>query len=170
MENILYSIAGIFIPFLGTTLGATFVFFMKKEMSDKVKKIIIGFASGVMIAASIWSLILPSIEMAQNQGIIPCVPAAVGFCLGIIFLIVINKITMKLEKNDSKNKLDMLIFSVTLHNVPEGMAVRSLFCRIFSRKYWNCTDGSYYFKHRNSYSKYSRRSNNFNAFENEGNE
>ena len=80
MENILYSIAGILIPFLGTSLGASFVFFMKKQMTNGCRKGILGFAAGVMGAASIWSLIIPSIEMAETQGIISWVPASVRNC------------------------------------------------------------------------------------------
>ncbi len=123
MSNILYSIAGILIPFIGTDLGSGFVFFMKKNMNPKIQKIIVGFAAGVMIAASIWSLILPSVEMAEEQDKIAWVPAAIGFTLGIIFLLLINKISQNIKKNKNEKKLNMLIFSVTLHNIPEGMAV-----------------------------------------------
>lgn len=79
MNNILYSIAGILIPFIGTSLGSGLVFFLKKSMNENIQKIIVGFAAGVMIAASVWSLILPSVEMAQNQGVIEWIPATVGF-------------------------------------------------------------------------------------------
>jgi len=123
VENILYSIAGILIPFIGTSLGSSFVFFMKKNMNEKFQKMLVGFASGVMIAASVWSLILPAVEMAENQGGIPWLPAALGFASGVIFLILINKIAKKFESNGNEKKLNMLIFSVTLHNIPEGMAV-----------------------------------------------
>lgn len=127
MENLLYSIGGILIPFIGTTFGSSFVFFMRKNMSEKFQKMLVGFASGVMIAASIWSLILPAIEMAENQGKVSWLPAAVGFALGIVFLILINQLAEKMEaKNDGK-KLNMLLFSVTLHNIPEGMAVGVVF-------------------------------------------
>ncbi len=123
MENLLYSIAGILIPFVGTSLGSSLVFFMKKNINEKFQKMIVGFAAGVMIAASVWSLILPSVEMAENQGIMAWVPASIGVAAGVIFLIVINKIAEKCEKEGNEKKLDMLIFSVTLHNIPEGMAV-----------------------------------------------
>lgn len=123
MENILYSIVGILIPFIGTSLGSSFVFFMKKNMSDKIQKMIVGFAAGVMIAASMWSLILPSIEMAENQGKISWLPAAVGIVIGVAFLILINHVAKKVESRKDGKKLNMLIFSVTLHNIPEGMAV-----------------------------------------------
>lgn len=81
MENILYSIGGILIPLIGTSIGSSLVFFMKNNMSSRVQKLIVGFASGVMIAASVWSLILPAVEMAEAQGKISWLPAAVGFAL-----------------------------------------------------------------------------------------
>ena len=121
--NILYSIVGILIPFIGTSFGSSFVFFMKKNMSEKFQKIIVGFASGVMIAASVWSLILPAVEMAENQGIISWIPATVGLLLGVIFLLFINKMADRFENRQNGKKLNMLLFSVTLHNIPEGMAV-----------------------------------------------
>ena len=82
---------GLLVPFLGTTLGAAMVFFMKDKMNYKVQKILLGFASGVMIAASVWSLIIPSIDMAKEQNVIPWVPAAIGFMLGIIFLLILSQ-------------------------------------------------------------------------------
>ena len=121
--NILYSIGGILIPFIGTSFGSSFVFFMKKNMSENFQKILVGFASGVMIAASVWSLILPAVEMAENQGVISWVPATVGLLLGVIFLLFINKIAERFENRPNGKKLNMLLFSVTLHNIPEGMAV-----------------------------------------------
>lgn len=121
--DILYSIVGILIPFIGTSFGSSFVFFMKKNMSENFQKIIVGFASGVMIAASVWSLILPAVEMAENQGVISWIPATVGLLLGVIFLLFINKIAEKFENKPNGKKLNMLLFSVTLHNIPEGMAV-----------------------------------------------
>lgn len=132
MENILYSIGGILIPFIGTSLGSSLVFFMKKNMNEKVQKMIVGFAAGVMIAASVWSLILPAVEMAENQGVIAWVPAAVGFTLGVTFLLVINKMAEKIETKTNGKKLNMLIFSVTLHNIPEGMAVGVCFAGFLS--------------------------------------
>ena len=116
----LYSIIGIFIPFIGTCLGSFLVFFMKKNINEKVKKIIIGFSIGVMLAASIWSLIIPSVEMAEKSGNISFIPATIGLFIGVIFLIVISNFATKLE---NKKGLNMLMFSVTLHNIPEGMAV-----------------------------------------------
>ena len=126
---------GIAIPFLGTTLGAAMVFFMKNKMNGKVEKLLLGFAAGVMIAASIWSLLNPSIDMAEEQGEISWVPAAVGFCLGIIFLLILDSIVphlhLKSEKPEGiKSKIKreiMLVLAVTLHNIPEGMATGVVF-------------------------------------------
>lgn len=123
MKNTLYSIAGILIPFIGTGLGSAFVYFLKKDMNEKIQKMTVGFAAGVMLAASVWSLILPSVEMAKEQGKIPWLPATVGLIAGVLFLLIINKIAEKFEKNNNGKKLNMLMFSVTLHNIPEGMAV-----------------------------------------------
>ena len=123
MKNTLYSIAGILIPFIGTGLGSAFVYFLKKDMNEKLQKMTVGFAAGVMLAASIWSLILPSVEMAKEQGKIPWLPATVGLIAGVLFLLIINKVAEKFEKNNNGKKLNMLMFSVTLHNIPEGMAV-----------------------------------------------
>ena len=85
-------ITGLLIPFTGTTLGSAMVFFMKNKMNAKVEKLLLGFASGVMIAASIWSLIIPSIDMAEEQNKIAWIPAAVGFLLGITFLLVLDSV------------------------------------------------------------------------------
>ena len=128
-------LVGILIPFLGTTLGAGMVFFMKNQMNTKVQKLLLGFASGVMISASIWSLMIPSLDMAKEQGEISWLPAAIGFILGIIFLLVLDKITPHLHLNSEKpegikaklKNSTMLILAVTLHNIPEGMAVGVVF-------------------------------------------
>lgn len=124
-------LAGVTIPFLGTMLGAAMVFFMKNKINNKVEKLLLGFASGVMIAASIWSLINPSIDMAEEQGKIAWIPAAVGFLLGVLFLLILDSIVphlhLKTDKPEGiKSKLKrttMLVLAVTLHNIPEGMAV-----------------------------------------------
>ena len=123
MNEILYSIVGVMIPFIGTSLGSGLVFFLKKTMNEKVQKMIVGFAAGVMIAASIWSLILPAVEMAEKQGIIAWIPSTIGFTIGVLFLLITNHIAEKIEKNKNGKKLNMLLFCVTLHNIPEGMAV-----------------------------------------------
>ena len=132
MENILYSIAGILIPFAGTSLGSSLVFFLKKNMNEKIQKIIVGFAAGVMIAASVWSLILPSVEMAEKQNTAKWLPATIGLIAGIIFLIIINKIAKRIEEKTNKKQLNMLLFSVTLHNIPEGMVVGVCFAGFLS--------------------------------------
>lgn len=121
-------IIGILIPFIGTTLGAMMVFFMKKRLNKTIEKLLYGFASGVMVAASIWSLLIPSIEAAENLGLIRWIPATVGFLVGIFGLIFFDNAISKFEKNKEKHKLFsknnvMLFFTVTLHNIPEGMAV-----------------------------------------------
>lgn len=123
--------AVIIIPFLGTTLGAAMVFIMKRRMNTGLEKLLLGFASGVMIAASVWSLLLPAIEMTGEQRGNTWFPAAAGFLLGMIFLLLLDRFiphiyfdTQNLEgvKNDSQKTI-MLVLAVTLHNVPEGMAV-----------------------------------------------
>ena len=119
------------IPFLGTVLGSATVFLIKNEIDKKVQKLLLGFASGIMTAASIWSLIIPSMDMAESQGQIAWVPAAVGFALGITFLLILDSVIPHLHvvskkpegiKAKLKNST-MLVFAVTLHNIPEGMAV-----------------------------------------------
>ena len=122
---------GLLIPFLGTSLGSAMVFLMKNKMNRKVEKILLGFASGVMIAASVWSLLIPSIDMTEEQGKIAWIPAAVGFLFGIIFLLVLDSLIPHLHLDTDKpeglkaklKKTTMMIFAVTLHNIPEGMAV-----------------------------------------------
>lgn len=123
--------AGLMIPFLGTTLGATMVFSMRKEMHRGVEKLLLGFASGVMIAASVWSLLIPAIAMSQEQGEIAWMPATVGFLGGMAFLLALDSLIPHLhlesvepEKVESSlKKTTMLVLAVTLHNIPEGMSV-----------------------------------------------
>lgn len=122
---------GLLIPFLGTTLGSAMVFFMKNKMNIKIEKLLLGFASGVMIAASIWSLIMPSINMAEEQQKVVWIPAAIGFLLGVVFLLVLDSIIPHLHLKSNKpegiksklKKTTMMVFAVTLHNIPEGMAI-----------------------------------------------
>ena len=122
---------GLLIPFIGTVLGSAMVFLMKKEMDKKVEKILLGFASGVMIAASIWSLLIPSIEMAEGQEKIGWLPAALGFLFGITFLLILDSVIPHMHLESEKpegiksklKKTTMMVFAVTLHNIPEGMAV-----------------------------------------------
>lgn len=132
MRNI---IIGLLIPFLGTTLGAGMVFFLKDKMDKRMEKLLLGFASGVMIAASVWSLLIPSIDMAEEQNIIAWIPASVGFIFGILFLLILDSVIphMHLDKEKPEGvksklkKTTMLILAVTLHNIPEGMAVGVVF-------------------------------------------
>lgn len=119
------------IPFFGTMLGSAMVFFMKNKMNLKVQKLLLGFASGVMIAASIWSLLIPSIDMAEEQEKVAWVPAVIGFLFGIIFLLLLDSVIPHMHLDNEKpegiksklKKTTMMIFAVTLHNIPEGMAV-----------------------------------------------
>ena len=122
---------GILIPFLGTSIGSACVFFMKKSLSDYIQRALTGFAAGVMVAASVWSLIIPAIEQSEYLGKLSFLPAAVGFWTGILFLLFLDHIIPHLyrfsqQSEDSKSKLKkttMMILAVTLHNIPEGMAV-----------------------------------------------
>ncbi len=115
---------GILIPFAGTTLGAAMVFFMRKKMDDRVQKALLGFASGVMIAASIWSLLIPAIEMSEEQSNVAWFPAAVGFLLGISFLLLLDTLTPHMHLTEEEpegikadlKKTTMLVLAVTLHN------------------------------------------------------
>lgn len=121
----------IIIPFIGTTLGSFMVFFMRNKINSKFEKILLGFASGVMISASFFSLIMPSIEMARNNNVIEWLPASIGFMLGIFFLLFLDNFVPHLHLNANKpeggksnlNKVTMMVLAVTLHNIPEGMAV-----------------------------------------------
>ena len=113
---------GILVPFFGTALGAAAVFLMKKEFSAAVQKLLMGFAAGVMMAASVWSLLLPAIELSHAPR---WLPAAGGFAGGIVFLMGCEALCARAEKQRAqpRSKNTMLIFAVTLHNIPEGMAV-----------------------------------------------
>ena len=123
-------LAGLLIPFAGTTLGSAMVFFMR-GMHKKIEKLLLGFASGVMIAASVWSLLIPAIDMAGEQGQIAWIPAAGGFLGGMAFLLVLDSLIphLHLESTEpegvesSLKKTTMLVLAVTLHNIPEGMSV-----------------------------------------------
>jgi ZIP family zinc transporter len=125
------SLLGLIIPFIGTALGSAMVFLMRNKLNNKIEKVLLGFASGVMVAASIWSLIIPSIDMAQEQNIISWLPATIGFILGIMFLLILDNIIPHLhikskEPEGLKSNLGksaMMVLAVTLHNIPEGMAV-----------------------------------------------
>ena len=122
---------GILIPFLGTSLGAGCVFFLKKSLSDGIQRALTGFAAGVMVAASVWSLLIPAMEQAADLDRLAFFPAAVGFWLGILFLLLLDHLIPHLHQNSlqaegPKSQLQrttMMVLAVTLHNIPEGMAV-----------------------------------------------
>ena len=126
----LSTIIGVMIPFAGTTLGSACVFFLKGEMSTGIRKTLTGFAAGVMVAASFWSLLSPSLDMAENMGRLAFVPAAVGFLIGMFFLLVLDLVTPHMHLDSTvegprsgMRRTTKLILAVTLHNIPEGMAV-----------------------------------------------
>lgn len=122
---------GLLLPLLGTTLGAAMVFVMRGEMKPRLQKALLGFASGVMIAASVWSLLIPAIDMAEEAGGVAWLPAVIGFLLGMGFLLVLDSLIPHLHLDSATpegkrcrlSKSFMLILAVTLHNLPEGMAV-----------------------------------------------
>ena len=126
---------GLLIPLLGTMLGSSFVFLMKEEMSVRLQKSLLGFASGVMVAASVWSLLIPAMEMEAHRGVWSVLPASVGFLLGIGFLLLIDELTPHLHIGTDKpeglrahlSRTAMLALAVTIHNLPEGMAVGVVF-------------------------------------------
>ena len=126
--NVFY---GILIPFLGTSAGAACVFFMKKNLNEQIQRALTGFAAGVMVAASIWSLLIPAIEQSSGLGKLSFVPAAVGFWIGVFFLLLLDHMIPHLHQNSNKaegpksklQRTTMLVLAVTLHNIPEGMAV-----------------------------------------------
>ena len=131
---------GILIPFLGTTLGSACVFFMKKSLSDLVRRSLAGFAAGVMVAASIWSLLIPAIEQSESMGKLSFLPAFIGFWGGVLFLLLLDRLIPHLhvgskQAEGPKSKLGrttMMVLAVTLHNIPEGMAVGVVYAGFLS--------------------------------------
>lgn len=128
-------IQGVLIPFLGTVLGAACVLFMKNKLNITVQRALTGFAAGVMVAASVWSLLIPAIEQSENMGKWSFLPAVIGFWLGILFLLILDRVIPHLHQGSSEpegpkvamKKTTMLVLAVTLHNIPEGMAVGVVF-------------------------------------------
>ena len=122
---------GILIPFLGTSLGAASVFFLKKSLGDYIQRALTGFAAGVMVAASIWSLLIPAMDQSAALGRLAFFPAVVGFWMGILFLLLLDHIIPHLHRNSQQaegphsqlQRTTMMVLAVTLHNIPEGMAV-----------------------------------------------
>ena len=130
--NVIY---GVMIPFIGTSLGAFCVYFMKKDFSKGVERMLSGFAAGVMVAASIWSLLIPAMEESSGMGRLAFIPAVIGFWIGIGFLLLMDHViphmhaaTNEVEgPKSSLSRTTMLVLAVTLHNIPEGMAVGVVF-------------------------------------------
>ena len=133
-------IKGLLIPFLGTSLGAACVLFMRREMHDTIRKALTGFAAGVMVAASIWSLILPSIQQSEQMGRFAFVPAVIGFWIGVLFLLLLDTVTPHMHMNSETpegpqsnlKKTTKLVLAVTLHNIPEGMAVGGVYAGVLA--------------------------------------
>lgn len=127
----MHVLQGILMPFIGTALGSACVLFMKDKLNTVLQRALIGFAAGVMAAASVWSLLVPAIEQSQDMGKWGFVPAVIGFWLGILFLLFLDRTIPHLHLNSDKaegmdsslQKTTMLVLAVTLHNLPEGMAV-----------------------------------------------
>lgn len=119
------TVAGLFLPFAGTALGASAVFILKKNADKKTNSILSGFAAGIMTAASVWSLLLPAAELSSMQNIPEWLPCFVGFSAGVLFIVLTDKAADRIM-NRKKHRADnhfLLAFAVTLHNIPEGMAV-----------------------------------------------
>lgn len=139
-EELFHIILGILIPFLGTTIGAGCVFFVQKEIKPVIQKMLLGFASGIMVAASVWSLLIPAMEMCESAGKLAFIPAAVGFSIGMLFLWMLDKLIPHLHMGSDTpegpksnlKKTTMLVFAVTLHNLPEGMAVGVVFAGLLT--------------------------------------
>lgn len=133
-------VVGLLLPLIGTTLGAACVFFMKGQMKPFLQKALLGFASGVMVAASVWSLLIPAMDMSEDMGKVAFIPAAVGFLIGIAFLLLMDHVVPHLHMGTecaegpkcSLKKTTMLVLAVTLHNIPEGMAVGVVFAGMLS--------------------------------------
>lgn len=131
---------GLMIPFIGTAAGAACVFFIRNRLNPIVQKVLLGFASGVMVAASVWSLLIPAMDMSGKMGRLAFVPAAVGFAAGILFLLFMDKVIPHLHMDAAKpegpkanlKKTTMLVLAVTLHNIPEGMAVGVVFAGLLA--------------------------------------
>lgn len=141
---------GVFIPFIGTMLGSACVFFMKRLLGLQIQRALTGFAAGVMVAASIWSLLIPAIEQAADMGKGAVLPAVVGFWLGILFLLILDKLIPHLHRNDDQpegvksgfGRTTMMLLAVTLHNIPEGMAVGVVYAGLLTESAQITTAGA----------------------------
>ncbi|EWM54792.1 ZIP family metal transporter [Ruminococcus flavefaciens] len=133
-------ITGLLLPFLGTVAGSACVFFMKRNLSRGIQRMLTGFAAGVMTAASIWSLIIPAIDMSEDKGKLAFLPAVIGFWCGILFLLLLDTLIPHLHMNAEKAegvrsrlaRTTMMVLAVTLHNIPEGMAVGIVYAGFMS--------------------------------------
>ena len=122
---------GVLIPFLGTSLGAAMVFLIRHALRDDVQRALTGFASGVMVAASVWSLLIPALEQSASMGVWSFLPAVIGFWIGVLFLLALDHLIPHLHQNSAAaegpasklQRTTMMVLAVTLHNIPEGMAV-----------------------------------------------
>lgn len=131
---------GILIPFMGTALGSACVYFMKNELNKMIERALAGFTAGVMVAASIWSLLIPAIEQSESLGKLSFLPAFIGFWLGILFLLLLDSIVPHLHVGSEKaeglkskfKKTTMMVLAVTIHNIPEGMAVGVMYAGMLS--------------------------------------
>ena len=133
-------ILGLLIPFIGTTAGAACVFFLRKDLKRSVQRVLNGFAAGVMVAASIWSLIVPAIEQSEGKGRLSFLPAFTGFWIGIAFMLLLDHLIPHLHRSVNQTegprshlaRLTMMVLAVTLHNIPEGMAVGVVYAGMLS--------------------------------------
>ncbi len=133
-------VIGILLPFVGTTAGAACVFFLKNKISPNLQRIFTGFAAGVMVAASVWSLLIPAMDMSESMGKFAFVPALIGFLLGIIFLLLMDSLIPHLHmgskepegKKSTLGRTAMLMLAVTIHNLPEGAACGAIFAGVIS--------------------------------------
>lgn len=134
------TVKGIFIPFIGTVLGSACVFFMRGALNIRVQRALTGFAAGVMTAASVWSLIIPAIDLSENLGKLSFIPAVAGFWIGVLFLLLLDKLIPHLHAASGHiegpkvelKKNSMLVLAVVLHNLPEGMAVGVIYAGLLS--------------------------------------
>lgn len=132
---------GLMLPFIGTVAGSACVFFMKDALNPMLQKVLLGFSSGVMVAASIWSLIIPAMEMSEGLGKLSFMPAAIGFLAGIFFLLIMDKVIPHLHIGGTEQegpkchlkKSTMLVFAVTLHNIPEGISAGAVFAGLLTQ-------------------------------------
>ncbi len=136
----MHTFFGLLLPFLGTALGAACVFFMQKSLGDLVQRLLAGFAAGVMVAASVWSLLIPAIEQSAALGRLSFLPAFTGFWLGVLFLLALDHLIPHLHVGSEQaegpkskfGRTTMMVLAVTLHNIPEGMAVGVMYAGFLS--------------------------------------